>query len=76
MIEVILVLTLPLAGAVVLALIGERDYAPDVNVIASLCTLVAAAALTGHVISAVPVISVPVSSQWHSDLSVFGLRRT
>ena len=56
MIEVILVLTLPLAGAVVLALIGERDYAPDVNVIASLCTLVAAAALTGHVISAGPML--------------------
>jgi hydrogenase-4 component F len=55
-IEVILVLTLPLIGAVVLALIGERDYAPDVNVIASLCTLVAAAALTGHVISAGPML--------------------
>ena len=56
MIEVILVLTLPLVGAVVLALIGERDYAPDVNVIASLCTLVAAAALTGHVISTGPML--------------------
>ena len=56
MIEVLLVLTLPLVGAVVLALIGERDYAPDVNVIASLCTLVAACTLTAHVISSGPML--------------------
>jgi len=55
-IEVILALTLPLVGAAVLAMIGERDYAPDVNVIASLCTLVAAAALTVRVISFGPML--------------------
>jgi hydrogenase-4 component F len=55
-IEVLLILTLPLIGAVVLALIGERDYAPDVNVIASLCTLVAASTLTAHVISSGPML--------------------
>jgi hydrogenase-4 component F len=55
-IEVILVLMLPLVGAAVLAMIGERDYAPDVNVIASLCTLVAAAALTVRVISFGPML--------------------
>ena len=56
MIEVILILTLPLVGAAVLALIGERDYAPDVNVVASLCTLAAAAALTVRVISFGPIL--------------------
>jgi hydrogenase-4 component F len=56
MIEVLLVLTLPLVGAAVLALIGERDYAPEVNVVASLCTFVAAAALTVRVISSGPML--------------------
>src|SRR5437660_2041716 len=56
MIEVVLVLTLPLVGAAVLALIGERDYAPEVNVAASLCTFVAAAALTARVISSGPML--------------------
>jgi hydrogenase-4 component F len=55
-IEVVLVLTLPLVGAAVLALIGERDYAPEVNVAASLCTFVAAAALTARVISSGPML--------------------
>src|SRR5437764_11038290 len=56
MVEVILVLTLPLVGAAVLALIGERDYAPEVNVAASFCTLVAASALTARVISSGPML--------------------
>jgi hydrogenase-4 component F len=55
-IEVVLVLALPLVGAAVLAAIGERDFAPEVNVAASFCTLVAAAALTVRVISAGPML--------------------
>ncbi|HEY2816071.1 MAG TPA: hydrogenase 4 subunit F [Casimicrobiaceae bacterium] len=54
--EVVLVLTLPLMGAAVLAVIGERDFAPEVNVVASLCTLLAAAALTARVISFGPML--------------------
>jgi len=50
-IEIILVLALPVIGAAVLAAIGERRYAPTVNVAASACTLVAAIALTIRVIS-------------------------
>jgi len=56
MIEVILVLTLPLVGAAVLALVGEREFAPEANVVASLCTLLAAAALTARVISSGPML--------------------
>ena len=56
MVEVILVLTLPLVGAAVLALIGERDIAPEVNVAASFCTFVAAVALTVRVISFGPML--------------------
>ena len=56
MIEVVLVLALPLIGAAVLAVIGERDFAPEVNVAASLCTLLAAAALTARVISFGPML--------------------
>src|SRR5438477_5099541 len=56
MVEVILVLTLPRVGAAVLALIGERDIAPKVNVAASFCTFVAAVALTVRVISFGPML--------------------
>jgi hydrogenase-4 component F len=55
-IEVLLVLSLPLVGAAVLAMIGERDVAPEINVAASFCTLVAAAALTVRVISYGPML--------------------
>src|SRR5438874_6431930 len=54
--EIIAVLGLPLIGAAGLRLIGERDYAPEVNVAASFCTLVAAAALTARVISSGPML--------------------
>ncbi len=50
MIEILAVLGLPLAGAFVLAAIGEREEAPAVNVLASFLTLVAAVALTVRVI--------------------------
>jgi hydrogenase-4 component F len=56
MIEVIAVLGFPLLGAIVLALIGERAYAASVNVGASFCTFVAAAALTVLVIAHGPLL--------------------
>jgi hydrogenase-4 component F len=51
MIEILAVLGMPLAGALLLALIGERDEAPIVNVIVCGLTLLAAGALTVRVIS-------------------------
>ncbi len=54
MIEILAVLGLPLAGALVLALIGERDEAPAVNVVASFFTLAAAVALSARVIDEGP----------------------
>jgi hydrogenase-4 component F len=44
--EIVAVLALPLAGGLVLALVGERAIAPALNVGASLLTFVAAVALT------------------------------
>jgi len=55
-IEILAVLGIPLAGGVVLAVIGERDEAPAVNVLASLFTLLAAAALTVRVIADGPLL--------------------
>ena len=49
-IAIVAVLALPLAGAAILAFVGERPYASTVNVAASLCTFLAAAALTIGVI--------------------------
>jgi len=56
MIEIFAVLGVPLAGAVLLALIGERDEAPTVNVVVCGLTLAAAAALTARVISTGPLL--------------------
>jgi hydrogenase-4 component F len=56
-IEIIAVLGFPLAGALVLAVIGERDEAPVVNVVASLLTLLAAVALTARVIEEGPQLT-------------------
>jgi hydrogenase-4 component F len=50
MIEILLVLVLPVAGAAVLAMVGHRAYAPLVNVVTSMLTFVAAAVLTARVI--------------------------
>jgi hydrogenase-4 component F len=55
-IEVSLVLALPVVGAAILALVGHRTYAPVVNVAASFCTFVAAAALTIRVIETGPLL--------------------
>ncbi len=49
MIEILAVLGFPLAGAAVLALIGERREAPAVNVAVSFLTFAAAVALTARV---------------------------
>jgi hydrogenase-4 component F len=51
MTEVLLVLVLPLAGAAVLGAWGHRPWAGEANASISLLTLLAAAALTTHVIS-------------------------
>jgi len=55
--EIIAVLGLPLIGATALALVGHRRFAAEVNVAASLGTLVAAAALTLRVIADGPFIA-------------------
>ncbi|MEO9163126.1 MAG: hydrogenase 4 subunit F [Casimicrobiaceae bacterium] len=57
MIEIILVLALPVIGAAVLALVGHRSYAGTVNAAASLCTLIAAVALTLRVIDSGPLLA-------------------
>ncbi|HET7809456.1 MAG TPA: hydrogenase 4 subunit F [Steroidobacteraceae bacterium] len=49
--EILLLLTIPLAGAVLLALYGARRWAPEANVFVSLLTFVAACALTARVIA-------------------------
>ena len=56
MIETLAVLALPLAGAGVLAAIGERAWASRVNVAASLLTWLASIALTGRVIAEGPML--------------------
>jgi hydrogenase-4 component F len=56
MIEILIVLGMPLAGALLLAVIGERDEAPIVNVIVCGLTLLAAGALTVRVISSGPLL--------------------
>jgi hydrogenase-4 component F len=49
--ELLLVLAVPLAGGVLLALLGHRRIAAELNSAASLLTLVAALALAGRVIA-------------------------
>jgi len=55
-IEILAVLGIPLAGALALAVIGERHAASSVNVTSSLLTLFAAAALTVRVIADGPLL--------------------
>ena len=57
MTEIILVLAIPLAGALLLAVIGERAHAPTLNVTVGGLTLLAAAALTARVISDGPMLA-------------------
>jgi hydrogenase-4 component F len=49
-VELLVLLALPLAGAVLLGIWGDRDWAPRLNVAASLATFLAACALTARVI--------------------------
>jgi hydrogenase-4 component F len=56
-IEILLVLGIPLCGGVVLAAIGERTWAPTVNVACSLLTFVAALALTAQVVGDGPQLA-------------------
>ncbi|GIK86371.1 MAG: hydrogenase 4 subunit F [Betaproteobacteria bacterium] len=58
MIELGAVLAFPLAGGLVLALVGERRYAPAINVAASLLTFVAAAVLALRVFEHGPLLAV------------------
>jgi len=55
-IEILVVLGFPVAGALVLAAIGHRDQASTVNVIVCLATLLSAVALTVRVISHGPLL--------------------
>jgi hydrogenase-4 component F len=57
MIEIFAVLGIPLAGALLLAFVGERDEAPTVNVVVCGLTLFAASALTVRVISAESIMA-------------------
>ena len=56
MIEILVVLGFPVAGALVLAAIGHRDQAAMVNVIVCLATFLSAVALTIRVISHGPLL--------------------
>ncbi|HET9668759.1 MAG TPA: hydrogenase 4 subunit F [Casimicrobiaceae bacterium] len=57
MIAILAVLALPVIGAAVLAFVGDRPYASRVNVLASLATFLAAAALTIEVIVDGPMVA-------------------
>jgi hydrogenase-4 component F len=56
-IEILAVLGIPLAGGLVLALMGERDEAAIVNIVASFATFVAAAVLTARVVTDGPMLA-------------------
>jgi hydrogenase-4 component F len=58
MTEVVLVLVMPLAGALLLALWGYRPWAAEANASISLLTLLAAVALTARVISLGPTTAI------------------
>ena len=55
--EIALVLGVPLAGGLLLALVGHRRWAPEVNAAMSLVTLGASALLTGRVIADGPLLA-------------------
>ena len=57
MLALALLLASPLAGGLVLALVGHRDAARDVNVAFSTATFVAAAALTARIVDGGPMIA-------------------
>jgi hydrogenase-4 component F len=55
--DIVAVLALPLAGGVVLALVGARGFAPAINVATSLLTFAAAAALAIRVANDGPLLA-------------------
>jgi hydrogenase-4 component F len=55
--EILAVLATPLAGGLVLALVGDRRWAPELNVAFSIGTFAAAAALTAKVVRAGPILA-------------------
>ena len=55
--ELVILLSLPLAGALLLALFGERRWAPELNVAISFLTFVAGCALTARVIADGPMLA-------------------
>ena len=57
MIEILAVLGAPIAGAALLASIGEREHAAEINVGVCLVTFVAAVALTVRVIADGPLLA-------------------
>ena len=70
MTELALLLGIPLAASLVLALIGHRHHAAEVNAAGSLLTLLAAAALTKRVIDHGPLLL--LEDQFYIDpLNVF-----
>ena len=62
--ELLLVLGVPVLGALVLALVGDRRHAPEVNVLMSLFTLVAAVLLVARVIRHGPMLV------WHEQFFI------
>ena len=54
--ELLMLLGLPLCGAALMALVGERRWAPEANVLASLGTFVAGCVLTARVITDGPML--------------------
>src|SRR5262247_3553513 len=56
--EILAILAVPLAGALVLAAVGDRSEAPTINVSVCGLTLLAAAGLTVRVISEGPILAV------------------
>jgi len=55
--EILLLLGAPLAGGAVLALLGNRRWAPEAGVVASLITFLTALALTVQVIRGGPLLA-------------------
>jgi hydrogenase-4 component F len=55
--ELLLVLAIPFAGSALLALVGHRGRAPEINSLVSLLTFAAAASLTARVIADGPLLA-------------------
>ena len=62
--ELVVLLALPLAGAVLLGIFGARAWAPRLNIGASLATLVAACFLTARVIEEGSLVLIQEQSNW------------